>query len=308
MELRLVDILLLVSLSLLIILEVSFMARVEGWMRLVLVNGLLLVIFPLTLVSRSGGNTTLRAIARIVVCMGITSLIYDQMGRLIHAVFPFWLDTLIDTFEVGIFGTRPNVWISRFASATLTDVMMYAYVGYVPLIPLVAFYCYRAAGKRGLEEYLGAITLTFLSCYFLYILLPVAGPSRFLPPIDLSTDPESAISLVVQYMKSNVHLPGGAFPSAHCAATAVMFVFLFRHSRTLGILSLPVVVLIYISTVYGTFHYIVDVVGGTLIAVAGVHFAPRLQARIGLIMVRLDFSVNPVEHFPIPETHAGELS
>jgi membrane-associated phospholipid phosphatase len=307
-ELRLVDILLLASLGLLIMIEVIFRARVEGWMRLVLINGLLLVLFPSTLIFRSAGSPAFRAIARIAVCMGITSLIYNQMGRLIHSIFPFWLDSLIDTFEVGVFGIRPNVWISRFASATLTDVMMYAYVGYVPLIPLVAYYCYRSAGNRALEEYLGAITLTFLICYFLYILLPVAGPSRFLAPIDLRPDPASAISMAVEYMKSNVHLPGGAFPSAHCAATAVMCAFLFRHSRAWGALFLPVAALIYISTVYGTFHYVVDVIAGTLIAVAGITAAPRLQARMGVIMVRLGFSVDPGDHHAIPETQPGELS
>jgi membrane-associated phospholipid phosphatase len=78
-------------------------------------------------------------------------------------------------------------------------------------------------------------------------------------------------------MAGHVHLPGGAFPSAHCAASTVLLVTAFRHDRKAGRALAPVVVLIYASTVYGRFHYVVDVVAGILLALGALAVAPGMM-------------------------------
>jgi membrane-associated phospholipid phosphatase len=65
----------------------------------------------------------------------------------------------------------------------------------------------------------------------------------------------------------NVHLNGGAFPGAHCAASVVMVAALGRAHRRWGNAFLDLTFLIFISTVYGRFHYVTDTISGLAVAI-----------------------------------------
>ena len=52
---------------------------------------------------------------------------------------------------------------------------------------------------------------------------------------------------------------GGAFPSSHVSVSTVVLLMVWYHDRRLGYFLAPIVAGIYVATVYGRFHYALDV-------------------------------------------------
>ena len=63
---------------------------------------------------------------------------------------------------------------------------------------------------------------------------------------------------------------GGAFPSTHVSGSVVALICAWRYARWWGVALLPLVVSICVATVYGRYHYFVDVAAGIVMAVIGV--------------------------------------
>jgi membrane-associated phospholipid phosphatase len=73
------------------------------------------------------------------------------------------------------------------------------------------------------------------------------------------------------------HNPTDAFPSGH-AAVALLCLFRARRvSARLAWCYVPLVAGIIFSTVYLHYHYVVDVLGGAVLACAGAWLGPRLE-------------------------------
>ena len=68
-------------------------------------------------------------------------------------------------------------------------------------------------------------------------------------------------------------LAGTAF-----AAATVMLAMFFRYRRPLFYASLPFFLTLYVSTVYGRYHYAADAVAGILVALAVIKGGPKLLA------------------------------
>ena len=100
--------------------------------------------------------------------------------------------------------------------------------------------------------------------------LPVEGP-RFAMATQLTT-PMRGIFFrsFTDYLESSAMLHGGAFPSAHCAAATVMLLLSYKYSKRLFYSVVVIIVTLYISTMYGRFHYPLDVVGGFIAGVFGI--------------------------------------
>ncbi len=289
LKLRALDVIVFSFLVLLSVLEILFRTNVNGWQTLVFKNIIVLVIFPALLGVQAINFGRIQSFSRIACYMMLTSFIYQQLGSLIHMLFPFWWDGWINAVEFRVFRSYPSVWCQSFATPWLTELMMFGYVIYVPLIPAVAILCNQRGRAEGLERYLTELVFTYVLCYLCYFLVPVAGPSRALQAHHTVALNGYFFTAITNYIIANVHLPGGAFPSAHCAAVTVMLAALYRHHRPTGYAFVALALLIFISTVYGWFHYVTDVVSGILFGMIGLWFAPRLQAVLGPWNLRFEF-------------------
>jgi membrane-associated phospholipid phosphatase len=291
LELRIADTIIGCFILLLSVLEIVFRSNVNGWQILVVKNAIvLLAVFGALWGIQNISSNLLQSLSRILGYSMIISFIYREMGSIIHIFFLHWLDPRINSVEFAVFGWYPTEWFQTIARPWLNELMMFAYVIYGLLIPVAAFFCYKMGKKEGLERYLTELTLTNILCYVCYILLPVAGPSRSLPPGHPVPMDGLFFTSLVELMKTNFHLPGGAFPSAHCAVSTVMLAAVYRNHRRVGLAFSPLVLLIYVSTVYGRFHYVTDVLGGISTALFALWAAPKLQSAFGCRLVQWEFS------------------
>jgi membrane-associated phospholipid phosphatase len=97
--------------------------------------------------------------------------------------------------------------------------------------------------------------------------------------------------MVVQGIDS-VGGPKGAFPSLHVGASVYLCMFDLTTNRLRGLTYLPIVLLIYLATVFLRYHYVVDLVAGTVIGTTCVPlgrwlFSSWVQDRIRALMPAL---------------------
>ncbi len=148
------------------------------------------------------------------------------------------------------------------------------YFAYWPYIMLVYCTLYRL---KKLHD-LAIIAIAAVLCYFLTrwvaIQYPTAGPAFYKPELfDLSGTVSGAVQKwLVLYMQGGVPqnglIPGTmGMPSLHIGITVMAAWFLARHVRWTLWLSVSWICLIWQSTVMLGWHYVLDGVGGIVVAV-----------------------------------------
>lgn len=238
---------------------------------------------------------------RIVLVMTVASVFFDVVAHFQHVWFDGWMDALLISLEHSLIGTESSVFFQRITSPVLTEWMMFAYVIYIPLLPLVAFICYRAGGAKASHDYLFNLTLSNILCFCGFIVFPVAGPLVHYPEMFTVALEGGFFTLCGEWMRSNVHYPGGCLPSVHCCAATIMAVMLYRYARKLFWIALPVILTLYVATVYGRYHYAWDGIAGIVVAFTALQFSPFIADTVSRV-----FSV--IQKFPVLEPVRTHIS
>ncbi|MGB7295839.1 MAG: phosphatase PAP2 family protein [Candidatus Aminicenantales bacterium] len=264
LNLKITDVFIVSALAFYSVLAILFPSRLRGdWTGIVLANGLTFVLFLVAnLIARRTRSRPLRFILRTLsVQLG---LLYIYGMSLNHQLifFPQWHDQVVIDLEARLLGVAPTVWLQRFVRPWLTEWMMFCYVFYVPVYPLLSLLIDRRHGEEKNENYLFHIAFVIILCTVGFMLFPVAGPMRHIG--DLHTVPLSGhfFTAVSELIRNRVHAPGGTIPSIHCAAATIMWWMAYRYARPAFFILAPVILSLYVSTVYGRFHYLFDVFVG----------------------------------------------
>ena len=175
-----------------------------------------------------------------------------------------------------MFGFQPLVAIQKLYSVPLNEWMFFVYVFYLLIYPSLGAYIFFKRGEAANEDYLFELGLVNLVCAVGFILFPVASPMHWLKIRAFLTKPltAGAFGSVAEWIRTNIHQPGGSLPSPHCAVATVMW-FMSRKYTRYGFVGLaPIIVSLYISTVYGRFHYATDTIIGIAAGLLVIFVAP----------------------------------
>ena len=215
-------------------------------------------------------------------CLAILPLIasiylYKESGRMVHIFYPGWYDNLIMNFEMNFFGVLPNFWLERFFSPVTTEILMFAYFIYLPMIPFLCIYFYFKVNPQALDQFLLPLILAYSICFLGFFIFPAASP-RFV--LDGGRELQGFVfRKIMLYIEGNGQFQGGSFPSAHCAAGTVMIFLSYRFDKKLFAFVCPIILLFFLATVYGRYHYFSDVIAGILIGLASVYLSARVSKR-----------------------------
>lgn len=193
------------------------------------------------------------------------SFIYWDVGNYIHLIFREEFDFLVQQLEYSIFGFYPNVAVQSIYNPVLNEIMQLGYAIYWFTIPVSAAILFFKKKYIELEKLLSVTFGTFFLCYIIFILFPVAGPRFNL--VQYFNKPYEGI-LFTSVLRKFVHgagLRGGAFPSSHVAVSFVIYRFMKRIEPKIAIhIFLPAVILLSLATVYGRYHYFLDMFAGLI--------------------------------------------
>ena len=271
------DAIILATLALFTVLTLLFSQRIQGWGVLVLKNLAVGVAYvACQQMAARVSSKPLKFVLRLVpvtLAYGYLFLAVDKLQLIVHGRF---LDEVVMRAEEAVFGGQPTLWLEPFTKPAVTEWMMFAYLFYFPMYPILCAIIYFQHGEAAMEDCFVTLGLANVLCDLGFILFPVAGPMAALG--DRYTVPLHGyvFTWLGEWVRTSLQFPGGSIPSPHCAAATVMWAMAYRYHRAAFWLLLPVVLSLYVSTFYGRFHYVSDAVLGIATAVVASKLAPVL--------------------------------
>jgi len=224
---------------------------------------------------------TVSSFLRIAYPVAITPLFYMELATLNQLLFPGYFDPAVQGWEEALFRVQLSVAASDWIpNRWFSEALHLGYVSYYLVVPAALIGAWRAAGKEGLERVAFTTALGFFLCYLCFAVFPVAGPRYDFAKI---TGPpsEGVIFGIVHSILESGSSKGTAFPSSHVAATcSAWFSAGAVNRRTFWILA-PFAVSLTLGTVYGRFHYGIDMAAGLVWALTAFLAAPPLIRRLG---------------------------
>jgi membrane-associated phospholipid phosphatase len=208
----------------------------------------------------------------------LVTFIYENMHDLsrlfnfndiTHALLK--LDTII-------FGVEPTLWAQKFYSPLLTDIMAVFYALYF-VFPLVIMFFLSEQNKRfEFREMALALTFTFLTGFVGYVIFPASPPRYFIA--EMFSDPYRLHGIFI-FDKLQSAWDGlsviscGAFPSLHVGISCVALLYAWKFKdmgkiyKWIWRIFLPLVISLWVSTVYLRHHWVVDIFAGWFVACIG---------------------------------------
>lgn len=248
--------------------------RVPGWPAFFALH-LVLIALVVALAANAGRWRTAHAWYPLAMPL----ILFEEVAALNFLLVDGWRDHYLLAFEASLFSEPPTLWLGRFASPLLTEILSIGYFSYFLILVIVAGVFDRRADKAPFFGVMAASLLSYMVCYAVFISFPTEGPAhtlRHLHTVPLAGGP---IHQLVAYIQSNAGVHGNAFPSAHAAGAVAALVFAWRYAQKLAAwLTLPVV-LMSIGAVYLRYHYASDIFAGILIGAGCAAFVLSTQAR-----------------------------
>jgi membrane-associated phospholipid phosphatase len=224
-------------------------------------------------------------------------LIYTNLHDTIGFVNPNDIHDFLLALDIRLFGVEPCLWAEQFYSRERTRIFQLFYMSFAiiaPAVPLVLLWQKRFADFRRAAL---SIIVCFYLGYVIYLILPAAPPRIALAgefkrnlggdllrdgprgptwPWEVVEDPvaivtESTLALLPTDSRA-------AFPSLHAAVSLLSLILAWRFTRGLFLALTPLVLGLWISTIYLRHHFAVDLIAGFALAPVSYMLSPRLDA------------------------------
>jgi len=215
-------------------------------------------------------------------------LVYENLRAFTQLIRPDAIDLQLWALDVKLFGVEPTLLAQRFANPWLTDYFAFTYALYF-IIPLtLATTLYLRGQRDDFRELMLGVVMVMYAGFLLFVIFP-AGPPRFCPQLMPAFDPPTLTGRfgfweITQgtWDKINPDKVHASFPSLHCALSATALFYTWRFRRAVGglpmfLIFLPLVVSLWVSTIYLRHHWLVDSVAGIALAALVVALTPRLR-------------------------------
>jgi membrane-associated phospholipid phosphatase len=223
----------------------------------------------------SDAKTGIRGFLRHLYAPLLYTLFYSETAVAIHWLFPGFLDSQIVAFEQRLLGVDPNIWIIPYQTPVLNEWMMLGYFSYYLLVPVLALILFFRRSLIQLGGFLTASTIAFVISYMGFVVYPIEGPRYFLADFFASPLEGWIFVPLVQAIIENGAVHGGCMPSSHVAVAWVALIWAWRTDRRMGKILTPFVLTLFVSTVWGRFHYLTDVIVGWFVGTAALWLAER---------------------------------
>jgi len=220
--------------------------------------------------------------------LAILLMYYSLWGDTTHLLVRHDCDGALIALDQRLFGFQASVAIQRFITPRRTAWMEFAYFYHILNIPLVGCFVYLGRPRERFREMMnGLMVVTFVGLLG-YILVPAIGPLYSLRDnytVALS-QPIAIFNQQLAFMDmARIHRD--VFPSMHVAISFLVWLYAWRNSRTLFWAVSPLILSLWLSTVYLRYHYLIDVAAGLLLAPASFFLANWLFSRFGNLAVSI---------------------
>jgi membrane-associated phospholipid phosphatase len=186
-------------------------------------------------------------------------------------------DGVIQQWEAAAFGRQlAHDWSRNASRPVLSWALGIPYLLFFPAVILAPAALWWRGHRARARQTIFGITLVFLTCYLLFLLFPVAGPSYLWGWPTAGPGSDFPTRMVRQLIDDGDSW-GTAFPSSHVAASLIAVLLALKHWRALGWMLFPLAAAIFFGVVYFQVHYAMDALAGVVIAMMALWATPRLS-------------------------------
>jgi hypothetical protein len=202
---------------------------------------------------------------RPLVTVTVIFTLYSTLGKLGVAAMPL-ADAELSACDTWLFGgTDPSLWLQRWQTPERVEFFSFIYGAFIPYINLsIALNC---LGRPPLErdQFLTGWVFTYGLSFLGYLFLPGHGPGVY-HAADYRVELQGGYcyDLVLRGIEATGGMQG-AFPSLHVGCSVYLCLYDLKANRLRGLTYLPMVIGIYIATVFLRYHYVIDLIVGTVI-------------------------------------------
>lgn len=200
----------------------------------------------------------------LLIFLMFESLGIDGKQDLIHTINPIDYDLYLAKIDKYLFGFHASQITERFISLQMTDLMNFVYGLHFPLPLMIALYLY-VKNRPVFREFVLSVTITLSVGYLFYFIVPAVGP-RYTLEYSVPLSGGSITEFAALAMTAVMSTPRSTFPSLHVAIPTIVLISSFRASKNLFLLTIPIAILIFFSTIYLRHHYLIDLFAGWVLA------------------------------------------
>ena len=194
-------------------------------------------------------------------------VLYKEVEQFALAFGDWRLTKSIQQLEVSFFGGHPSLYTSLLYPWTpLSEYLHFCYFAYLLLLPIVGGWWYFNGRRDDFHELMLLVTTTLFSSYAFYISYPVDSPFYLFMPLEAPLN-DGFFYRLVHFLSDRGGARGGAFPSAHISVSLVIWLVVWERQRRMAWILAPVIAGLVGATVYGRFHYMLDLLAGLLVAI-----------------------------------------
>jgi membrane-associated phospholipid phosphatase len=209
---------------------------------------------------------------------------FEELAHLVHLIIPTWQDARLIAADFWLTGVHPAVWLEQFTTPARNEFMQFAYITYFTYLLLLGGILYYRKDWRAYWSVMTYSAVAYAIGYIIAISFPIESPWFSMAGAwhgELRGGPFTAfINLIEHYGR----VRGAAFPSEHVAGSTAALWGAWRHRRWLFWIMLPLVAAMCLSTVYGRYHYMVDVFAGLSTGTLGYFVGAKLMRRRGALI------------------------
>ena len=281
---------------LVIILTIIFQDKLDA-AGIVIYTTILLVTIIIVNYIRSRSNSKVVRAVHTFYIIPLVILVFKTVEKLSFALHGRDYDNVLIGIDRTIFGVNPTVWLyEHFPNIPLfTEIMQLCYFSYyiIPIILATEFFIRRRQIKSNdyyrdeLETLRFILVYGLLTSYVVYISLPGIGPrftlhdfwsiTKELPGV-LLTEPIRWFINVAENIRVGMTSAQAAqavtrdvFPSGHAQLVVLEMILAFRFKARARWLILFLGLGLIFSTVYLRYHYVIDVIAGSLLALITIY-------------------------------------
>jgi membrane-associated phospholipid phosphatase len=204
---------------------------------------------------------------------------FEELAYLVHLVNAEWQDAKLIAFDHRVFGVHPSVWLEQFATPLRNDLFQLAYLTYfVYLLVLGGILYYR----RAWHAYWSVMTYSAVAYaigYVIAALFPIESPWFAMAGMWQGELHGGPFTATINFFEHYGRVHGAAFPSEHVAGSVAVVWGAWRYRRWLFWVLLPTVTAMCLSTVWGRYHYVADILGGVVTGTLGYFIGSYLMNR-----------------------------
>ena len=194
---------------------------------------------------------------------------FEELAQLMNLIQPRWQDAQLIAFDYWLTGVHPSLWFEQFATPGRNEFMQLAYLTYFVYLLVLGGILYV---RREWYAYWSVMTYSMVGYsigYMIAMSFPIESPWFAMAGWWKAPLNGGPITATINFIEHYGKVRGAAFPSEHIAGSVAVLWGAWRFRRWLFWVMLPVVLLMFVSTIWGRYHYIADIFGGIITGTLG---------------------------------------